>query len=169
MFKKIKSGILSPIFVGMFLLLLFVLDLFVLRTGSITWSALILTFVAIKFFTVLWLISEKTKNSYIKALGISVLYIFCDFYVYLNLVWGSGPFRLAYLLKTKFDLSNDFVLSGVVILLASVINTLIEGGILCLLFPTIRRLHIFLYLFIANILFNTFFLLIPILIRVTRA
>lgn len=169
MLETIKSVILSPVFAGMFLLLLFVLDLFVLRTGFITWSALILTFVAIKFFTVLWLINEKTNNSYIKALGISILYILCDFFVYLNFVWGSGPFRLAHLLKSKFYLSNDLVLAGVVILLASVINTLIEGGILCLFFPAIRRLRIFQYLFIANILFNTIFLLLPMLVRFTRA
>lgn len=116
----------------------------------------VMMFLVIKTFVVYVLAREKFADitvPLIAAVGISIAYLIILFPVYIGLLFDTGPF---YILK-GIHFGSPFAFRGFNVMLSSIINTVIEGTSLCLLFRSISHRRIFSYLFVANIIFNIWF------------
>lgn len=96
-----------PFFICLILLVLMGLDYF-LQTGHLFWISLVALFVTIKFFTVLYLITDKFAYPKLIASGITGLYlIFGYFIVLFDFTYFGSHYEMAQFLD-KFGLMVIF-------------------------------------------------------------
>lgn len=108
----------------------------------------LLFFLGILSLVIFRLLKNETY-AYLKAMGISIIYVFA----YFMALFGGLPTYFKELSALIFGTSNALLLDSSTIFLVSFTFAVIESLVLCIFF-NVSRIRAFSYLFITNILFS---------------
>lgn len=153
-----KFSTLHPLFIAIGLIIVsWLTDIFIIKQGFLSTVSILF---AIKFLALFLLIRGKTKKPILMALGLSITCYFVDillyFFVLVPLLNGITNIPLLSVLAREGVFTIAFI-------------TGMESVIVCLIFPLLSKIRVFVYLVIANILSIAILPLLPVIGRLLES